>query len=307
MKKLFLTLIMVITTAFIMQSAIPAFAQNYGGQGLIHDVNNWQNQASKAAQRQQNGLQHVIQVADTLITNRLSSLNALTTRIQNDTRLSANEKSSITSDIQTDISELTVLKAKIDADTDVTIVRSDEKKIITNYYIYAMFEPKMRLLIVLNDLQTVAANLQALVPQIQNLINTFQSQGKSVSQIQTLLADVSSQLQTINTTLTNDTTTIQNVNVATQNKSATFTQVHQDIAQIIHAGFAKIQSDFAKMRSLFHQLIFPSSLVTTTPTVTCTPRPSCLDTHPACELAEPASGWCPTTANQIPSPTNSAQ
>ncbi len=29
-------------------------------------------------------------------------------------------------------------------------------------------------------------------------------------------------------------------------------------------------------------------------TPTCIPRPSCLDQNPACEIAEPATGWCPT-------------
>jgi hypothetical protein len=39
---------------------------------------------------------------------------------------------------------------------------------------------------------------------------------------------------------------------------------------------------------------------TPTPFPTCLPRPACLDTHPACEIAVPIEGWCPTPT---PTPT----
>ncbi|MCL5797314.1 MAG: hypothetical protein M1366_00745 [Patescibacteria group bacterium] len=274
---------------FIASSALPVFAQNFGN-GLIRDVNRLENQATKTAQRQENQLQNIIQRADTLITNRLTSLTNLNNRVQNDSKLTSSEKSSLSAEIQTDINGLTTLKAKIDADTDFATARTDAKQIITGYYIYAVFEPKIRLLIVINNLQTVTANIQVLVPQIQNLINTFQSQGKNVSQLQSLLNDASSQLQTINTTLTNDITTVQNVSVnsGTSGAETTFAQVRQDIAQVVRAGFAKIRSDFSQMRTLFHELIIagqpvssssatvqtPSVIITQTPTSTATGSPA---------------------------------
>lgn len=33
-----------------------------------------------------------------------------------------------------------------------------------------------------------------------------------------------------------------------------------------------------------------------TPTISCTPRPACLDFQPACKIAEPTEGWCPTAS-----------
>ena len=248
------------------QSAGGVLAYNFGAKGLINNVNRLQNQASNAAARRQGQLQNIIHRADILIANRLATLNTLSTRLQHDIKLSASEKSSLASDIQTAITGLTMLKATIDADTDITKARNDEKQIITGYYIYAMFEPKIRLLIVLNNLQTVSANLQALVPQIQNLITSFQSQGKDVSSLQSLLSDVSSQLQTMNTTLTSDSAALQSVSVSTTSPQATFTRIHQDIAQIVRSGFAKIRSDFAQMRPLFHQLIFNKASELTSPT-----------------------------------------
>lgn len=246
----------IVTTIFFTQLSLPAFAVDFGGNGLLKDVHQWINQASRTAEQSQNELQRIIHQADNMINMRLTSLNNLISRVQNDSRLTAGEKSSLISNIQTDINGLTTLKAKIDADTTVSAAGNDIKQIVSGYYIYARFEPKVRLLIMLNNLQTVTANIQALVPQIQNLINTFQSQGKDISQIQPLLNDISSQLQTINTTLSNDITTVQNVSATSTDPQSAFKQVRLDITQIVQSGFAKIKSDFAQIRKLFYQLIF---------------------------------------------------
>lgn len=256
---------------FFIQTVEPVFAQEAAsGKHLFNEVNHFQNQASHAAQTQQTDLQSIIKKADTLITSRISSLNTLSTRIQNDKRLSASEKNSLSSDIQTDMSGLTALKTKIDADTDATTARNDAKQIITNYYIYAVFEPKLRLLVTINNLQTATSNIQALIPHLQSLINTYKSQGKDVTQLQTLLNDISSQLQTINTTLTKDTTTVQGISVSSKSTAqTTFTQVRQDLAQIVRTDLAKIRSDFAQMRPLFKQIIVTKQ-VTSSPSHTVT-------------------------------------
>jgi DNA repair exonuclease SbcCD ATPase subunit len=309
MKQLsyIITAALAIIGMLLVQNVVSAFAQDVGGKHLINEVNHFQNQASSAANKNQDNLQGIIQKADSLIANRLSSLNELLTRLQNDKRLSANEKSSLTSDIQNEISGLTSLKTKIDADTDVTTARTDAKQIITNYYVYVVFDPKVRLLITINNLQTVTANVQALVPQLQSLINTLKSQGQDVTQLQALLDDISSQLQTINTTLTNDATTVEGVSVSSESTAhTTFVKIHQDLSQIVKTDFGKIRSDFEQMRTLFKQIISPGKDKNASSsgniTTTCKPRPACLDTTPRCMIMEPANGWCPNT----PTPSDTA-
>ena len=282
MKKItyFITTMITLGGLTFSVSVLPAFAvDTAGGQKLLNETNKMQthvqnqqmrieNQASKSANKSANELQNIISRADTLIVNRLDSLNTLLNRVQSDTRLTASEKSSLTTQIQQDVSNLTALKGKIDADTNVTTARTDAKSIITNYYVYAVFEPKVQLLITLNNLQTTAGYIQALVPQLQNLINTLKAQGKDTSQLQPLLDDISSQLQTINTTLATDITTVQNISTTTKRNPSDFSKVRQDISQIVRSGFAKIRSDFAKMRPLFKQLIGTVSLTPGAPTGT---------------------------------------
>jgi hypothetical protein len=286
MKKLSTTI--VITGAILLQSAFPAFAaQTLGGQKLLNVANRIDKTASKAAGKQTNELQNIISRSNTLITNRLTSLSTLSTRVQGDKRLSTSEKSSLASDIQTDTNGLTALKTKIDADTDATTARTDEKQIITSYYVFAVFEPKVRYLIILNNLQTTTSNIQALATQLQNLITTFKSQGKDVTQLQSLLDDITSQLQTINTTISADITTVQNISPTSKPTTDQFSKVKQDISQIVRAGLGKIKSDFDQMKPLFKQLISqkqgtptPSSAAVSTtptqvsPTISVSPSPS---------------------------------
>ncbi len=267
MKKIIFTFFLFTLIGLIYSNAAAVLAQDKMGQKFVRQVNQWENQSSRSAQRQTNQLERIIQESDKLIASRINSLNSLLGRIQNDNRLSDSEKSSLTSDIQADISGLNSLKAKIEADTDVTTAINDRQQIVTSYYIYAVFIPKMRLLISLNNLQAASSNLQSVAARLQNLINNLQSQGKNTSQLQSLLNDVSSQLQTINTTLTGDIATVSGVNsslgVAAAEK--TFSQVRQDISQIIRADFAKIRADFGQMRGIFSQLI-KTAPATPTPT-----------------------------------------
>lgn len=267
MKKIYflpvlLFIIILLSTTTLTQS----YAARTIGQGLTNSINNMQNQASRSSTRQQNQLTNIINRGNTMITTRITSLNTLSTRIQNDSRLTSSEKTSLSNSIQTDIAGLTTLKTTIDAATDPTTARTDVKQIVTNYYIYVNFLPKTRLLIVLNNLQTVTANIQALVPQVQTLITTDQSQGKNVTQLQALLSDITTQLQTINTTLTNDINTVNNIQTSTQHPAAALTQVHSDITHIVRTDLAKIKSDFSQMRPLYRQIT--GKTMTTNPTVT---------------------------------------
>ncbi len=63
-----------------------------------------------------------------------------------------------------------------------------------------------------------------------------------------------------------------------------------------------------------HPIILPGNVVTpvaegapqnSVPSVSpasCMQRPACLDAHPPCMIAEPASGWCKTTPTSFPTP-----
>lgn len=251
-------IVLIVAVSLLGLNLSQAKADRFGINKLGHEVQNWQNQASKTADLKGKRLVNIISRGDQMITSRLTSLNNLDARINADVKLQSGEKGALVSDIQTEISGLTALKIKLDADTDLTTAVSDEKQIITGYYIYAITEPKIRLLIILSNLQSVSLYLQALIPQLQNLITTLQAQGKDVSGLQPLLADINSQIQAINTALSTDINNLNAVSISSSQTQAktVFTQARSDISQIVRADFLKIKSDINQMRLILKQIIF---------------------------------------------------
>ncbi|MGH7245817.1 MAG: hypothetical protein ACREGI_02700 [Candidatus Levyibacteriota bacterium] len=230
-----------------------------------HIVNSLNRIASHEAERQTNELANIQKRGDTMISNRITSLNNLLTRINNDKRLSSDEKTSLASDIDTTISGLTTLKAKIDADTDATTARADVKSIVTSYRVYMIFEPKERYLVVINNLQTVETNIAGLLPNVQNLITEQKNARKDVTALENLYNDINTQISTISSTLTTDKSLVSAVSIQTTDPASVFTQVKQGI-QSVRADFEKIHQDFMQMRIDFRGLF--GTTITTTPSAT---------------------------------------
>lgn len=245
MKKV---LIVFATIVFGLAVVIKVNAQLGTGR-VQNETNRLENRATISVANQTQRLEKIKTQADKLISNRIASLNTLLQRVNNDQRLSPDEKSSLSSQIGSTIDGLNTLKTKIDADTDIITAKADAKTIITDYYIYKLFEPKIRLLLVVNNLQALSLKLSGTSASLQNLINTFKNEGKDISVLQGLLDDVNLQLSTINTTLANDKTKLETLNT-TSDFQTVFVQVKKDLAGV-RSNFAKIRNDIAQMRTNF--------------------------------------------------------
>lgn len=132
--------------------------------------------------------------ADKEIEFRLTSLNDALSRISNAKKLSADDKTKFTGEIQTDITALTNLKTKIDADTDLTTLITDAKTIFTDYRVYAIFLPQVHMLSAIDIIGVTADNLATVSGKLQTRIQTTQSQGKDVTNLNTLLSDMNAKI-----------------------------------------------------------------------------------------------------------------
>jgi len=196
----------------------------------------------------------IIQRGDTMIAERLTSLSKLLDRVNGDKRLSDADKASTTSDINSTVAALNALKTKIDADTTADTARTDVKSIVGSYHIYIYYEPKTRLLVVLNNLLTETATVTALQTKVQGVVTNLKNQGKDVTTAQAALTDISTQVTAINSLLTADKTLVSNVTNATTNPQSVFVQVRKDLATV-RADFAKIKADFATVRTSLKPLV----------------------------------------------------
>ncbi len=141
----------------------------------------------------------IITRSDTAITARINALNALSARVSSMNNVSDSQKSAIATQVQTQISNLTALKAKIDADTDVTVARADEKTITGNYRIYALIIPQGYIVASSDRISTLVSLMTALQVKLQTRVTAAQTSGKNVATLQAALADI--------TVKTNDATT----------------------------------------------------------------------------------------------------
>lgn len=264
MKKNNLTILTILT--IFLASALPSFALTPRNEVIQEKIQERETiKASKAATKEETQLTKIKERANKMIENRLTSLNNILTRIQNDRKLSSEDKASLTQQVNDVISKLTTLKTKINADTDVETARADAKSIVNDYKVFAMFEPKIRLLIVIGNLQTLSLKMSAILTRLQTFVNEQKSNGQNVVALQASLDDINTRLKTIDTKLADDKTKISAVTVTSDYKT-TFVAVRQDLATV-RSEFARIRNDIAQIRSSFKKL-FKISL---TPTVITTP------------------------------------
>jgi hypothetical protein len=99
---------------------------------------------------------------DAAVKKRVSALQSDITRLNSDSTISASDKSSLLATASSDISGLQALDATIQADTTSDQARADCQKVVTEYRIYALFEPQLHL-------TAAEARLAAAVTKIQGL------------------------------------------------------------------------------------------------------------------------------------------
>ncbi len=137
---------------------------------------------------------HLNQRADKEITRRITSLTNLVNRINSIPRLTPTQKANFASQIQNEITSLTTLKAKIDADTDLQTLRTDVQSIVQSYRVYALYMPQIEIVMAADrmlDLNSVFGTLEA---KLQTRITQAQTAGNNVSALQTTYTDLVAKL-----------------------------------------------------------------------------------------------------------------
>lgn len=146
-------------------------------------------------------LKRLIKRGENLINARINSLNALKKRVSAN-KLTDAQKQELNTLIDTNIAGLNDLKTKIKAGTDIAAVRELIKSIYTDYRIYAVFTPKVHLIIALDKLQNHLNSLDGVVEKIQASINKAKEKGKDITKRQTALDTAVSMKTDIQTKIT---------------------------------------------------------------------------------------------------------
>jgi hypothetical protein len=128
------------------------------------------------------------------IDRRINSLNGLLTKFNNLKKLPEAEKTELNKSIQDYITELTNLKTKINADTDLVTLRIDAKTIFTDFRVYAVYMPKLAELAAVERMMAAADTLTEVANRLNTRLSQLQEQGQDVAGLQTLLGDMNSKI-----------------------------------------------------------------------------------------------------------------
>lgn len=132
------------------------------------------------------------------IDSRITVLNKLSAKIQNFANITPTNKTALLSGIQTQIASLAALKNKINADTDLSVLKSDVESITKSFRTFALEIPKANILARVDshfaDLNMLASTTASLTIDIQ----TAKTGGKDVSALLTKLADANAKLADAN-------------------------------------------------------------------------------------------------------------
>jgi len=132
--------------------------------------------------------------ADQEITERIGSLNSLGTRVQAMVHLTADEKSAIAGTISSDISSLTALQTKIDADATSSL-KADIQSITKGERIYMVVEPQILILAAADRAASIGDMFTAFVTKITARLATTPNATASslLTDLQAKVADAQTQ------------------------------------------------------------------------------------------------------------------
>lgn len=150
--------------------------------------------AGLRAVRQDNRMTLLKTRADNELTRRITSLTRLITTIGAMKRLTSDQKATLTSQMQTEITNLNTLKTKIDGDTDIATLRTDVQSIVKSYRVYALFLPQIQIIAYADRLMGVVDDMNVLVSKLQTRVDGVKSSGKDTSSMQSLLDDMKAKL-----------------------------------------------------------------------------------------------------------------
>jgi hypothetical protein len=149
--------------------------------------------------------------ADREIDRRITSLNSIAKKINAIKKLNAEEKSSVSTSIQQNITDLTALKTKIDADTDPTVLQTDVKSIVDNYRVYALYIPKIHILTAADYVTELTDKLTTLATKLATRVAEAKAAGSDVTTMETPLAEMQTKIADAKTLGSNAVSTVVNL------------------------------------------------------------------------------------------------
>ena len=140
--------------------------------------------------------------ADQEITRRITALNALSTRVNAMVKISASDKSSLSSNIAAQVTAMNNLQAQIASDAaanSTSSLKTDIQSITKSYRIFILIIPQGAIEAASDRVLDIAGMFATLSAQLQTRITAAQSAGNNMSTSVSALADMNAKVADANT------------------------------------------------------------------------------------------------------------
>jgi hypothetical protein len=200
---------------------------------------------NQASLQSETSLTSVITKGGKLIDMRTKALTKLKTSINN-SKLTADQKTALSSMIDDNITGLTQLKTKLSAETDLTAAKADVNSIFVDYRIYGVFLPKINALRLIDMDSNHLSTLQnTTFINYQAKIDALKTSGGNA----TLIANMEAGLAKAKTDASTASNLINSTQTEAQNlKPADYPTQSKTALNEIRANLNKIRADFRMIR-----------------------------------------------------------
>jgi TolA-binding protein len=146
-------------------------------------------QGAKAAEREAGRMERIKNATTREIDRRVTALGELSTRIGEMKHISDADKASLKSTIDTQVAELTALKAKITADTDLATLKTDAQSVTKSYRIFALVMPRAHITAAADRVLSIVTDMSTLGGKLQTRITEASGKGADITKLSATLAD----------------------------------------------------------------------------------------------------------------------
>jgi hypothetical protein len=188
--------------------------------------------------------------ADQEITRRVSALNALSTRVNAMVRLSATDKSNLSTSIQSQITAMNTLQTQIAADAaanNTTTLKTDVQSITSSYRIFALILPQGAIEAASDRALTIVGTLTDLGTKFSARIQAAQAAGNNVTVASSAIGDFNTKVSDANTQATAAASEV--ASLAPDDGNATVLASNTATLKDAHSKILAAQQDFVTARA----------------------------------------------------------
>ena len=135
------------------------------------------------------------------IDGRLAFLRALSLAVNNARALTSAHKSTLSTLIATDQTDLSALKTKVAGETTVEAVKDDATHMVNDFRVYLLVGPKVRLVVAADNGAAVASKLAQIRDRLAAALDKAAANGTDVTDARAKLADLDTKLAAANQAL----------------------------------------------------------------------------------------------------------